>query len=104
MKSCCLLFLILSILGCSHIQSDKAITPIHLSRCIRIFSEPPGAEIEVDGTYVGETPTILMVQSEKYTRKPIVIVAHPFSSEQNLQRRIIRPPSAIPHEIYFVME
>ena len=66
---------------------------------VEIVSDPPGAEIEWDGEYVGQTPVTYKLTGRKSFINKAVVKAYPIESGQYMQTKVLRHP--VPKKIYF---
>ena len=78
-------------------------------QAVQIISDPPGAKIEINNQYVGETPVSLTIPyTVDYSQNlngiaygQWNVVAYPTIAGQYVQRKFITPP--VPSTIYFNM-
>lgn len=70
---------------------------------IEFVSEPPGAKIEWNNEYVGETPIAIRYDGHLGLLAKITVRAYPLFSGQFIQTKIISGTSRIPRRIYFDM-
>ena len=78
-------------------------------QAVQIISDPPGAKIEINNQYVGETPVTLTIPyvvdySQNWNGNAYGswnIVAYPTIAGQYVQRKFVTPP--VPSTIYFNM-
>ncbi len=114
-----MLFLILAIasLGCSILWPQKSAQPkqepgtcVPRNDCwfcnnyvVEFVSDPPGARIEVDQVYLGETPFKQTMNGEVYMTSFVIIVAYPTRPGGFVQRKFLFHGQMFPHKIYFNM-
>lgn len=65
--------------------------------------KPAGVNVDVDGYYAGKTPIVWIAPKDKYSYKPIVVVAHPALVGKQPQKRILRSSEEMPQVVYFDM-
>jgi len=91
-KRLAVLIIILFIVGCSTTYETK------------VISDPPGAKIEVDGGYVGETPCSIIWDGYNHSFDDRhTVLAYPIYAGQQTQKKYFWSRSKIPESIYFNM-
>ncbi len=70
---------------------------------IEFISDPPGAKIEWNNDYIGETPLAMRYDGHLGFLAKIIVRAYPLFSGQFVQTKIISGTSRIPRRIYFDM-
>ena len=68
---------------------------------IEFISNPPGAKIEFNNTYIGDAPLIQKLNG--YQSGTTVITAIPIYPNQYTQTKTIRSNQAVPRRMYFDM-
>lgn len=77
-----------------------------------IFSEPPGARIELNGNYLGETPLTTRIRhhpADKVVMGRVVLRAYPRGSDQPVQTKVFNGPQypfdprrdVVPERVFF---
>ncbi len=115
MKKILMLLLCLGLAGCA---TTRSIIPgQYCDQYAEIISDPPGAKIEINNQYHGETPITIhftrqtyvdysenLFQGEaKFVASSFTIIANPILAGQFKQAKYIGPYDAIPNKIYFNM-
>lgn len=70
---------------------------------IEIISNPPGARIEVNNDYKGETPLRQVYNGKFKCNTEMVIKAFPIYPGQSVQAKFLSSNSPLPRTIYFDM-
>ncbi len=101
LRFACLCFSLVIVIGCGTTRDNPANDPP-----LEITSEPPGAKIEINGEYIGETPW-----SGTFRRgmnygiwENVMIKAFPVSPGQHVQIKFIPATQhTMPSRVYFNM-
>jgi hypothetical protein len=112
MKKILFLLLCLGLAGCATIPYQKMppnsyYRDIHGESWykdyeIEIISDPPGAKIEWDNEYMGETPCKIIFKGRWLGIKPIIVIAYPTQPGQYSQIKALNR-NPLPRKIYFNM-
>lgn len=70
---------------------------------VEFTSDPPGAKIEVENNYVGQTPCSLKFDGTYSTTTTRIVNAYPNQSGQYVQRKVFNPGEFYPQKMYFNM-
>src|SRR3989442_7402586 len=101
-------FAALIVVGCASVEDHRRTQDNRHN--IEILSDPPGAKIEINDDYVGETPWTgwivrgqFMPEILTLTPMPgtVTITAIPVSSGQYVQRKFFTSLDPLPKRIYF---
>src|ERR1041384_3913306 len=71
-----------------------------------VISDPPGARIEVNGSYVGPAPvdvTLPQTANRHRLKGRTIILAMPVEPDQKLQQKVLQNHQQIPSQVLFDM-
>jgi hypothetical protein len=108
------IFAVLLFSGCETLYDTPSTTGgtgiegdiIHSSTIMtEIISDPPGAKIEINSQYVGETPltTHITRVNPGYGWNMLTITAYPIYEGQEVQRKVVGINEPTPTKVYFDM-
>ena len=106
--------------GCVTTQNVVPGSNQYCDQYVETISDPPGAKIEINNQYMGETPlTVRLTRKTNYDwwnsslvggaaavqieASPFTINAYPDQAGQFTQKKYIGPNDVIPNKIYFNM-
>lgn len=107
-KSIHVIVIALLMSGCASMNNAFSPEPkIHSSELMtEIISDPPGAKIEINNQYVGETPLNVHIDRnyiDVLGWSTVSIIANPLENGQQVQQKFINFNMPTPTKIYFNM-
>lgn len=100
---CCLAM----VSGCATIyQTDNTVMAegfnyVYKDYVVEITSDPSGAKIDWNGTYIGTTPLQQVLNGHRGMAAPVVITAHAVAPGQGCETKVFSGTGPLPRQIHF---